>query len=66
VGDIVRVKGGEDVPADLFLLSTSNSTGICSIETSNLDGETNLKVVCTPGGVFSILLIFYFYFIFIL
>ncbi|KAH8874907.1 putative phospholipid-transporting ATPase VD [Schistosoma japonicum] len=33
----------DTIPADILVLTTSNSTGICHIETSNLDGETNLK-----------------------
>lgn len=31
-------------PADMALLSSSDPLGIAYIETSNLDGETNLKI----------------------
>jgi magnesium-transporting ATPase (P-type) len=38
VGDIVKVCDGEDIPADIIPLWSSNPGGICSVETSNLDG----------------------------
>eukprot|EP00092_Neocalanus_flemingeri_P006019 GFUD01006485.1.p1 GENE.GFUD01006485.1~~GFUD01006485.1.p1 ORF type:complete len:1188 (+),score=195.19 GFUD01006485.1:192-3755(+) len=43
VGDIVKVKKGEQFPSDLVLISTSLPNGKCFVMTANLDGETNLK-----------------------
>ena len=44
VGDVVVVWSDEEVPCDMLLLSSSQSEGNCLIETSNLDGEADLKL----------------------
>lgn len=43
VGDIVLLRDNDQIPADIAVLSTSDSNGVCYVETKNLDGETNLK-----------------------
>ncbi|KAM0746086.1 phospholipid-translocating P-type ATPase [Meredithblackwellia eburnea MCA 4105] len=43
VGDIVLLKENDQIPADIVVLSSSDSDGVCFVETKNLDGETNLK-----------------------
>ncbi|GMF10035.1 unnamed protein product [Phytophthora lilii] len=43
VGQLVCIENHEEMPADVVILATSEEEGRCFIETSNLDGETNLK-----------------------
>ena len=43
VGDFVRLRNDESVPADIAICATSEEENVCYVETKNLDGETNLK-----------------------
>eukprot|EP00916_Digyalum_oweni_P018239 GHVL01030619.1.p1 GENE.GHVL01030619.1~~GHVL01030619.1.p1 ORF type:complete len:1161 (+),score=178.23 GHVL01030619.1:47-3529(+) len=43
VGDLVKVANRETAPADLVILKTSKENGKLSVQTSSLDGETNMK-----------------------
>lgn len=47
-GHFVLVKNREMVPADIVLLASSNDQGGAYIETSSIDGETNLKLRLSP------------------
>lgn len=50
VGDVLKVKDGELFSADLLCLHCALAERICYVTTTNLDGETNLKVKrCVPG-----------------
>ena len=43
-GHIVVVRNREMIPADIVLLASSGNRGCAYIETSSIDGETNLKL----------------------
>ncbi|KAG0204427.1 hypothetical protein BGX33_008542 [Mortierella sp. NVP41] len=42
-GDVLKICKNDKIPADVVILSTSMDEGACFVETSELDGETNLK-----------------------
>ena len=48
-GDIVLVRNREMIPVDIVLLASSGEQGCAYIETSPIDGETNLKLRKTPS-----------------
>ena len=43
VGNLIKVKNNEIIPADLIVICSSNTNGTFYLQSSNLDGETNLK-----------------------
>jgi phospholipid-transporting ATPase len=44
VGNIIKIVNNEQLPADIVLLTTSEPFGTAFVETSNIDGESNLKL----------------------
>ena len=54
-GDVLVLRSDSNVPADVVIIATSEDGGFCHIETSNIDGETNLKVRQAVQGVGSAL-----------
>jgi len=48
VGDIVKIHRDEGIPADILFLHSSLKSGLCFVDTKNLDGETNLKEKLIP------------------
>lgn len=48
VGDIIVLQDGSQIPADCVVLQTDDPLGQCYINTSQLDGERNLKPKLAP------------------
>jgi phospholipid-transporting ATPase len=48
VGDVIALENYQSCPSDIVLLGSSEQSGVSFIETSNLDGETNLKLKTVP------------------
>ncbi|KAL2075779.1 hypothetical protein VTL71DRAFT_722 [Oculimacula yallundae] len=48
VGDIIKLRRDDPIPADVVLLHAEGPNGIAYIETMALDGETNLKSKQAP------------------
>ena len=47
VGDILKIHKNEDIPCDMVVLSTSDQSAqsTCFITTTNIDGETDIKLL---------------------
>lgn len=54
VGDLLYLKKGLPFPADLVIISSSEPEGLCYIETSSLDGETNLKIRKSVSATYAV------------
>jgi phospholipid-transporting ATPase len=44
----MQIQNGQPLPADVVVLGSSEEEGICYVETSQIDGETNLKLHRAP------------------
>ncbi|CAF3966959.1 unnamed protein product, partial [Adineta steineri] len=49
VGNVIRVRTDQTVPADILLLSSASKESTCYLDTAAIDGETNLKQKSIPS-----------------
>ena len=49
VGDLVKIRKDQRVPADIYLLQTGDGTGEAFVRTDQLDGETDWKLKIAPA-----------------
>ncbi|GMH82158.1 hypothetical protein TrVE_jg12998 [Triparma verrucosa] len=54
----ITMRNREQIPADCILMGSSNPDFAAYVETSSIDGETNLKIKSTPVGVIKMVDIF--------
>ena len=50
-GDVLKVYDRQQFPADMIFLANGVQTNKCYVETSNIDGETNLKIKYMPKEI---------------
>ena len=43
IGNIIKIKKGQTIPADVLIIKTSLDNGFCYMQTTNLDGESAFK-----------------------
>ena len=48
VGDIILIKNEQQISADCILMHSNDDLGQCYINTSQMDGERNLKPKLAP------------------
>lgn len=53
VGDIIKLKQNQRIPADMVVVGTSDESGTIYIRTDQLDGETDWKLRKVPGLLLS-------------
>ncbi|KAI8010568.1 Phospholipid-transporting ATPase 2 [Camellia lanceoleosa] len=54
VGNIVWLRENDEVPCDVVLIGASDPQGLCYVETTALDGETDLKTRVIPSACMGI------------